>query len=179
MPFHDENTYIKVTGSCGPARLWPVLIVYLSFFTNIFSYAGDKCFILFIFVEVRRTTSVMSTKKYDFIIFGATGFTGQYVAEEVSRIAEKEGITWAVAGRNSSKLRSVLDSVQKFTGMSYLPIAHSTCLYTSNSFLYFRKIDKRCRSNRGRSFKCLITRSHGKNGESCSQLCRTLSVNIF
>ncbi len=72
----------------------------------------------------------MSTRKYDFIIFGATGFTGQYVAEEVSRIAEKEGITWAVAGRNASKLRTVLDSVQKFTGMSYFPRAHSYIVYS-------------------------------------------------
>lgn len=55
-------------------------------------------------------------KQYDLIVFGASGFTGQYVAEEVSRIAEEEQITWAVAGRNASKLRAVLQNVKKATG---------------------------------------------------------------
>ena len=56
------------------------------------------------------------TREYDLVIFGATGFTGQYVAEEVSRIADEEQITWAVAGRNAEKMRTILENVQKSTG---------------------------------------------------------------
>ena len=55
-------------------------------------------------------------RDYSFIVFGATGFTGQYVAEEVARIADEENITWAIAGRNSEKLNAILENVKKVTG---------------------------------------------------------------
>jgi short subunit dehydrogenase-like uncharacterized protein len=55
-------------------------------------------------------------KQYDLVIFGATGFTGQYVAEEVALIAEEEKISWAVAGRNVDKLKNILANVTKSTG---------------------------------------------------------------
>ncbi len=55
-------------------------------------------------------------REYDFIIFGATGFTGQYVAEEVARIADEEHVSWAVAGRNVDKLKAILANVEKATG---------------------------------------------------------------
>lgn len=58
------------------------------------------------------------TREYDLIIFGATGFTGQYVVEEVARIAEEENITWAVAGRNIEKIKVGLENVEKQTGKS-------------------------------------------------------------
>lgn len=114
-------------------------IVYLSSLSHLshttYFHTRYKRFSSFLFTGVGRTAFAMSTRKYDFIIFGATGFTGQYVAEEVSRIAEKEGITWAVAGRNASKLRKVLDSVQKFTGMPYLLKVHSLTVYTQKKIL--------------------------------------------
>lgn len=50
----------------------------------------------------------MASKKFDLIIFGASGFTGQYVVDEVSRVAEEENWTWAIAGRNMAKLQKVL-----------------------------------------------------------------------
>jgi len=53
---------------------------------------------------------------YDLIIFGASGFTGQYVVEEVARIAEDENITWAVAGRHVEKLKNILEKAEKVTG---------------------------------------------------------------
>ena len=68
-------------------------------------------------------------RQYDFIVFGATGFTGQYVAEEVSRIAGDEHISWAVAGRNVYKLKTILANVEKATGM-----------YCYHSILEFRKL---------------------------------------
>ena len=57
------------------------------------------------------------TRDYSLVVFGATGFTGQYVAEEVARVAEEENITWAIAGRNSEKLNAILENVRKVTGM--------------------------------------------------------------
>ncbi|XP_038071676.1 saccharopine dehydrogenase-like oxidoreductase [Patiria miniata] len=56
-------------------------------------------------------------KSFDIIIFGASGFTGQYVAEELARVAEEEGnLTWAVAGRNKEKLEGVLKQAAETTG---------------------------------------------------------------
>ncbi|KAM4693879.1 saccharopine dehydrogenase-like oxidoreductase [Discoglossus pictus] len=55
-----------------------------------------------------------AAREYQLVIFGATGFTGQFVVEEVSRAADGEefrgpGLRWAVAGRNKKKLEEVLD----------------------------------------------------------------------
>jgi len=47
--------------------------------------------------------------RYDFVIYGATGFTGQFVVDFVVRAEQEHGITWAVAGRSEDKLRAVLD----------------------------------------------------------------------
>ena len=58
----------------------------------------------------------MSEERFDIVVFGATGFTGQYVAEELARIAEEERITWAVAGRNINKLKGILNCIKEETG---------------------------------------------------------------
>ena len=57
-------------------------------------------------------------KKYDLVVFGATGFTGQYVVEELARTVgeEQRGLTWAVAGRNMNRLTEVLHAASKKTG---------------------------------------------------------------
>ncbi|XP_046558013.1 saccharopine dehydrogenase-like oxidoreductase [Haliotis rubra] len=57
-----------------------------------------------------------SARKYDIVIFGATGFTGQFVVDEVARIAEEEGVTWAVAGRKMDRLQKVLEQSGQRTG---------------------------------------------------------------
>lgn len=55
--------------------------------------------------------------KFDLVVFGATGFTGRKVVEELARGSKKyAGITWAVAGRTEKKLESVLQEVSKKTG---------------------------------------------------------------
>lgn len=57
------------------------------------------------------------SRQYDLVIFGATGFTGQFVVDEVARVEEEEGsLTWAVAGRNMEKLQKVLAQSSKRTG---------------------------------------------------------------
>ena len=52
------------------------------------------------------------------MIFGATGFTGQFVVEEVARTIEDEnaGLKWAVAGRDMRKLQAVLEEAGRQTG---------------------------------------------------------------
>ncbi len=46
------------------------------------------------------------SRPYSIIIWGATGFTGELVAEYFAESAPKD-ITFAIAGRNASKLESV------------------------------------------------------------------------
>lgn len=57
----------------------------------------------------------MDSRKVDIIIFGATGFTGKYVVQELVNINDNK-YTWAIAGRNLQKLREVLDWVSVRTG---------------------------------------------------------------
>jgi len=57
----------------------------------------------------------MAEKTYDIVVFGASGFTGQYVVDEVARVAEEEQIKWAISGRNMGKLQKVLSESSKRT----------------------------------------------------------------
>lgn len=51
-------------------------------------------------------------KKYDVVIFGATGFTGKLVVEYfLSQYADNDQISWAMAGRNMEKLAQVRDEL--------------------------------------------------------------------
>uniref|UniRef100_G3PUX8 Saccharopine dehydrogenase-like oxidoreductase n=1 Tax=Gasterosteus aculeatus aculeatus TaxID=481459 RepID=G3PUX8_GASAC len=53
-----------------------------------------------------------SSRPYHLVIFGASGFTGQYVVEEVARTASegpRGNLKWAVAGRSKQKLEKVLE----------------------------------------------------------------------
>lgn len=49
----------------------------------------------------------MPTRKYDIVLFGATGFTGNLVAEYFARHVSAKTVKWAIAGRNSNKLEAV------------------------------------------------------------------------
>ena len=54
----------------------------------------------------------MSSAKFDIVVYGATGFTGQLVAEYLA--AHYKGDTtlkWAMAGRSLDKLKSVRDAI--------------------------------------------------------------------
>ncbi|XP_056268156.1 saccharopine dehydrogenase-like oxidoreductase [Pseudoliparis swirei] len=53
-----------------------------------------------------------SNRPYHLVIFGASGFTGQFVVEEVARTVSegpKGNLKWAVAGRSRQKLEKVLE----------------------------------------------------------------------
>ena len=46
--------------------------------------------------------------QYDFVIYGATGFTGKLVVEyAIDQYDNKSDISWAIAGRNSEKLEKL------------------------------------------------------------------------
>ena len=48
-------------------------------------------------------------KIYDIIIWGASGFTGRLAVEYIYRNQNNSNLTWAVAGRNESKIKDILD----------------------------------------------------------------------
>jgi short subunit dehydrogenase-like uncharacterized protein len=46
-------------------------------------------------------------RRFDLILFGATGFTGGLVADYLARASAKEPLRWALAGRDAGKLAQV------------------------------------------------------------------------
>ena len=53
-----------------------------------------------------------SAKKFDIVVYGATGFTGQLVAEYLAtRYKNDAQLKWAMAGRSLDKLKSVREAV--------------------------------------------------------------------
>ena len=55
----------------------------------------------------------MSSKKYDIILFGVTGFTGKLAAEYLWNKTKNLGstVTWAVSARNATKAQDVLQEL--------------------------------------------------------------------
>src|SRR5882724_3325703 len=54
----------------------------------------------------------MSSSKFDIVVYGATGFTGQLVAEYLAaRYKGDANLKWAMAGRSKDKLVSVRDAI--------------------------------------------------------------------
>lgn len=69
-----------------------------------------------------------SNRPYHLVIFGASGFTGQFVAEEVARTASEGpngSLKWAVAGRSRQKLEKVLEQAAGVLGV-YFKISLNT-----------------------------------------------------
>ena len=83
------------------------------------------------------------TKKYDFIVFGATGFTGKLVVEYlVERYLGNPEIKWALAGRNLEKLKLVAKSKN---------VPDEICLFTADSN------DKTSVENLVSKTRCILT----------------------
>jgi len=54
----------------------------------------------------------MSSPKFDIVVYGATGFTGQFVAEYLAaHYKNDKELKWAMAGRSLDKLKSVCDAI--------------------------------------------------------------------
>ncbi|CAF4322312.1 unnamed protein product, partial [Rotaria magnacalcarata] len=60
------------------------------------------------------------SKRLDVLIFGATGYTGQYVVEEMARKAKQFRFKWGVAGRTANKLKQSLEEASNVTGIENL-----------------------------------------------------------
>jgi short-subunit dehydrogenase len=58
-----------------------------------------------------------SSNRLDVVIFGATGYTGQYVVEEMARKGKQYGFKWGIAGRTVDKLKQVLQQASNITGV--------------------------------------------------------------
>lgn len=55
-----------------------------------------------------------STRQYELVLLGATGYTGKLVAEWVSTHLP-EDLKWAIAGRNAKKLQAVVDELTRLS----------------------------------------------------------------
>src|ERR1700755_1295661 len=54
----------------------------------------------------------MDSSKFDIVVYGATGFTGQLVAEYLAtHYRDDTALKWAMAGRSLEKLKSVRDAI--------------------------------------------------------------------
>src|SRR6201995_2685978 len=54
----------------------------------------------------------MSSSKFDIVVYGATGFTGQLVAEYLAAAYKGDAnLKWAMAGRSKDKLATVRDAI--------------------------------------------------------------------
>lgn len=54
----------------------------------------------------------MSSRQYDVVVWGATGYTGGLTAQHIAQSFPTD-IQWAVAGRSVSKLQAVVESCAK------------------------------------------------------------------
>lgn len=51
------------------------------------------------------------SRRYDLVVFGATGYTGKLTAEHVTKSLPTD-LRWALAGRTASKLEAVAAEIK-------------------------------------------------------------------
>ncbi|GAB2705458.1 saccharopine dehydrogenase NADP-binding domain-containing protein [Aliiglaciecola aliphaticivorans] len=82
----------------------------------------------------------MSKTTYDVIVYGATGFTGQLVAEYLSNTySGKQALNWAIAGRNLDKLKQIKSDLNLSSEVDCL-VADSNDLDTLKSLVQSTKV---------------------------------------
>lgn len=69
----------------------------------------------------------MSDREFAIVVFGASGFTGQFVVREVAKNCNGK-FRWAVAGRSKDKLEKVLQETS---------IELGTCIQLSAALILF------------------------------------------
>ena len=79
----------------------------------------------------------LNEKKFDLIIWGATGYTGKLVCEYIFKNYKNTTLKWALGGRDKSKIKSLISSLN-LTSISYL-IADSN---NKNSLLDMTRMTK-------------------------------------
>jgi len=52
-------------------------------------------------------------RKYDIVVYGATGFTGKYVSQHITTDLPTD-VKWAVAGRSAEKLQNLISDLRTF-----------------------------------------------------------------
>ena len=100
-----------------------------------------------------------SSRRFDLVLFGATGFTGGLVAEYLARVSAEESFTWALAGRSLNKLQEVQ--------------ARLTCAGTSPELLVADINDSNAIRTLASSAKTVITTvgPYGRYGEPLLRAC--------
>ncbi|EPQ51756.1 hypothetical protein GLOTRDRAFT_80746 [Gloeophyllum trabeum ATCC 11539] len=62
------------------------------------------------------------SRPYDIVVYGASGFTGKFVAKELCSLAAKgsfPGLKWAIAGRSKGKLDTLVSEIsQQYAGVA-------------------------------------------------------------
>ena len=71
-------------------------------------------------------------RQYDLVLWGASGYTGKYTAEQLVRLAPTN-LRWAVAGRSAAKLEAVVEDV-KSINPDRTPPSIETCSLESEDF---------------------------------------------
>lgn len=78
----------------------------------------------------------MSSRPYELVVFGATGFTGKYTCEHIVSQLPTD-LKWAVAGRSEGKLQSLVEELKSLNPDRVAPGSlytftdyHDTAAYT-------------------------------------------------
>lgn len=81
-----------------------------------------------LFADTMARVETSASRPYHLVIFGASGFTGQFVVEEVARTVSegpRGNPKWAVAGRSRQKLEKVLEQAAGVLSMYFNFIVHN------------------------------------------------------
>ncbi len=80
-----------------------------------------------------------SSSEYDIVVYGATGFTGQLIAEYLAtHYRDDASLKWAMAGRSMDKLKSVRDAIG--ARAACFPVGTTPCHSSSASFSARRRL---------------------------------------
>ncbi|KAL7987516.1 hypothetical protein Chor_006435 [Crotalus horridus] len=74
--------------------------------------------------DFRLLVPMATERPFQLVVFGASGFTGQYVVQEVARVAAEDelrgSLRWAVAGRSREKLQEAVEKAATKLGKAEL-----------------------------------------------------------
>lgn len=85
----------------------------------------------------------MDTRPYDIVIYGASGFTGQFVAIESVRVCPEKKI--AVAGRTKVKLEKVIERIQTELGSENVPEEIGIVIADNSNDESIREMCRQCK----------------------------------
>jgi len=71
-------------------------------------------------------TKMDTHRTYDLVLYGATGYTGQYTAEWLQENAPTD-LKWAVAGRNAQKLEAIATTLKELNPDRLQPGKKPSC----------------------------------------------------